>query len=302
MSNSFVSIFFLRTKLIYLSVLPYFKNILIPVDFTVNTDTAINNAVAVSDAKNTIIHLLHVELNTCTVFAYNLNGAFVMPPAKPTKSEENVSELLNKIKKNLIQLNPTVRVQTYIEKGKTVQQAIIDRAKLILPDLIVISKRQGHSWPFFSNALNCSLIARETKCAILNVAPGTLLTKIKTIVMPLRSFLPGRKMALLSAVARNQKPTVHLVTMFNKNPDPIESEVFIDTYRSLSQVLHYPVNHKVAFGNNAAKNILKYARDIEADIVLVNPFEETAISRLFGTHITDMPNLKFSVLMATPFD
>ncbi len=275
---------------------------MIPVDFTVNTDTAISNAVAVSDTKNTIIHLLHVELNTCTVFAYDLNGAFVMRSANNNIKDFSIREQMYSLKKKLVQVNPSLEVQIYIEKGKTVQQAIIDRAKLIQPDLVVISKRKGHSWPFFSNALNCSLIASETKCAILNVAPGTLLSKLKTIVMPLRSFLPGRKMALLSALTRNQKPTVHLVTMFSKNPDPIESEVFIDTYRSLSQVLHYPVNHKVAFGNNAAKNILKYARDIEADIVLVNPFEETAISRFLGTHITDMPNLKCCILTATPFE
>ncbi len=283
-------------------MLPYFKNILIPVDFTVNTEAAVNNAIAFADAKNTVIHLLHAEINTCTVFAYDLNGAFVMPKVDKRIGEEDLKTQLDKIKTKLQQVNPAIAVQTYIEKGKTVQQTIIDQAKSIQPDLIVISKRSGHSWPFFSNALNCSLIARETKCAILNVTPGTILTKLKTIVLPLRSFLPGRKMALLSAVTRNQKPTVHLVTMFNKNPDPVESEVFIDTYRSLSQVLHYPVNHKVAFGNNAAKNILKYARDIEADIVLVNPFEETSISRLLGTHITDMPNLKFGILTATPFE
>ena len=283
-------------------MIPYFKNILIPVDFTVNTYAAINNAIAVSDANNTIIHLLHVEMNAITAFAYDLNGAFVLRQPKPNLTEDSIHEKLKKIKDKILQVRPSVEILTYIEKGKTVQNAIFEQAKAILPDLIVISKRKGHSWPFFSNALNCSLIARETKCAILNVGPGTLLTKLKTIVMPLRSFLPGRKLALLSALTRNQKPTVHLVTMYNKNPDPVDSEVFIDTYRSLSQVLHYPVNHKVAFGNNAAKNILKYARDIEADIVLVNPFEETAISRLLGTHITDMPNLKFGILTATPFD
>ncbi len=301
MAGSFALLFFINEITIN-TLIPYFKNILIPVDFTVNTDAAINNAIAVADAKNTIFHLLHVEQNSCTVFAYDLNGAFVLHPTDETAFEDSIKEQLDKIKKKLLQVSPTIEVLIYIKKGKTVQQAIIDQAKAILPDLIVISKRNAHSWPFFSNRLNCSLIARETRCAILNVAPGTLLTKLKTIVMPLRSFLPGRKLALLSAVTRNQKPTVHLVTMFNKNPDPIDSEVFIDTYRSLSQVLHYPVNHKVAFGNNAAKNILKYARDIEADIVLVNPFEETAISRLFGTQITDMPNLKFSILTATPFE
>jgi len=301
MEGNFALLFFINEITIN-TLIPYFKNILIPVDFTVNTDAAINNAIAVADAKNTIFHLMHVEQNSCTVFACNLNGAFVTCPVNSKITDFNIKEQLDKLKRKLLHVNPHLVVQTYIEKGKTVKQAIIDQAKAILPDLIVISKRNGHSWPFFSNRLNCSLIARETKCAILNVTPGTLLTKLKTIVIPLRSFLPGRKLALLSAVTRNQKPTVHLVTMFNKNPDPIDSEVFIDTYRSLSQVLHYPVNHKVAFGNNAAKNILKYARDIEADIVLVNPFEETAISRLFGTQITDMPNLKFSILTATPFE
>jgi hypothetical protein len=82
----------------------------------------------------------------------------------------------------------------------------------------------------------------------------------------------------------------------------LDSEVFIDTYRSLSQELHYPVTYKVSVGNNIAKNILKYAQKIDADIVMVNPFDETSLSSLLGTHITDMADPKLSVLTASPYD
>jgi hypothetical protein len=58
----------------------------------------------------------------------------------------------------------------------------------------------------------------------------------------------------------SHKPTVHIVTVQKGNKSPLDSEVFIDTYRTLSQELHYPVTYKVSVGNNIAKNILKYAQ------------------------------------------
>lgn len=281
-------------------MLPYFKNILIPVDFTANTDAAVNHAIAVADAKNTIIHLLHVNIGLFYVFNYDLNSCFVLPQRNQIKQDEDIRERLTSIKRKILLLSPTIEVLTCIDKGKTVQERVIDRAKIIEPDLIVISMRKGNSWPFLFAGLDCSAIAKATKCAILKVSPATVIGKMKTIVMPLQSFLPYRKLALLSLLTRNQKPTVHLLTMFNKNPDPVDSEVFIDTYRSLSQAMHFPVNHKVAFGQNTARNILRYACDIKADLIMVNPSEETVISRISGRHITDLPNLKFSILMATP--
>jgi nucleotide-binding universal stress UspA family protein len=282
-------------------VLPYFKNILVPVDFSINTACAIENALSLCDQQNTVIHLLHVTLDRWTVFAYDLNTAFTLPGDDNKRQHQGIKTKLAHLQASIHQQWPDVRVETIIKSASNVQVGILETAHTVEPDLIVIGKHNFHNRIGFLNAVNSSYVARETKAAVLNVVPGTLLSKIKSIVLPLRSFLPGRKLSLLPALTRKQKPTIHLVTMQTKNPNPVDSKVFIDTYRRLSQVFNYPVNHKVVYGNNTAKNIVKYANDIEADLVLLNPFDETSMHSIFGTQISDLPHLKFSILTAAAF-
>lgn len=279
-----------------------FQHIMVPVDFTINTDAAIENAIAMCDINTTKIHLFHAKVNYWTVAAYAINGSFALPPENKIQEGISVEEGLFKLKNNIKARYPLLDVQTHTSKSDKVQEAIIEKAKELKADLIVISKHNSHQWFGFLNLINSSVIACETKSAVLNVGPGTIISKMKNIVMPLRSFTPARKLALLGAITHKHKPVVHLVTMHYGGNNPLDSAVFIDTFRSLSQLLHYPVSYKVSFGNNIAKNILKYARKINADMVMVNPFDETSISALMGTHITDMADLKFSVLTAAPFE
>lgn len=282
-------------------MLPYFKNILVPVDFTINTACAIENALSLCDQENTVIHLLHVTLDRWTVFAYDLNTAFTLPGDDNKRHHQCIETKLENLKASIHQQWPEVRVQIILNAASNVQVGILDTARSIEPDLIVIGKHNFHNRFGFLNAVNSSFVARETRAAVLNVVPGTLLNKIRSIVLPLRSFAPGRKLSLLPALTRKQKPTIHLVTMQTKNPNPVDSKVFIDTYRRLSQVFNYPVNHKVVYGNNTARNIVKFANDIEADLVLLNPFDETSMHSIFGTQISDLPHLKFSILTAAAF-
>ncbi len=280
----------------------HFQNILVPVDFTINTDAAIDNAIAMCDVNNTKVHLFHVKVDYWTVAPYHINGSFAMPGDNIIEKGISIEEGLFKLKKSIQVRYPLLDILTHVGSSGKVQEAIISKAKQVKADLIVISKNNSHQWFGFFNLINSSVIARETKSAVLNVVPGTRLSKIKNIVMPLRSFIPGRKLELLLTITNKHKPTVHIVTVQKGNKSPLDSEVFIDTYRSLSQELHYPVTYKVSVGNNIAKNILKYAQKIDADIVMVNPFDETSLSSLLGTHITDMADPKLSVLTASPYD
>lgn len=275
---------------------------MVPVDFTINTDSAIDNAIAMCDIHNTKIHLFHAKVDYWTVAAYSINGSFALPPDNKIEGGISIEEGLFKLKSNIHNRYPLLDIRTHTSNSGKVQEAIIVKAKEINADLIIISKHNSHQWFGFLNLINSSVIARDTKSAVLNVGPGTLVPKMKNIVIPLRSFTPGRKLVLLGAINNKHKPMVHLITMYNGIRNPLESEVFIDTFRSLSQVLHYPVSYQVSFEKNIAKNILRYARKINADMVMVNPFDETSISALMGTHITDMADLKFSVLTAAPFD
>lgn len=257
-----------------------FRNILIPVDFTVNTEFAVKNALVLADVSDPVIHLFHVENKEHS-----------------TPSTNNCKARLLQIKENIREQTPEIQVDIHIFNGGTVQANIIKAADILKPDLIIIGKHNGNNWLTFLNTTNSSLIARKTNCAVLNIRTGKVLNKIRSVVMPLRFFVPERKMELLPALTRKQKPIIHLVTVQNKHVKSPDAKVFIDTYRNLSRNLHYPVNHKLITGNNYAKKIMKYAMAVDADIIMVNPFDETAISPFWGKQISDM---RLNVLTVAP--
>jgi nucleotide-binding universal stress UspA family protein len=175
----------------------HFQNILVPVDFTINTDAAIDNAIAMCNVNNTKVHLFHVKVDYWTVAPYHINGSFAMPGDNIIEKGISIEEGLFKLKKSIQVRYPLLDILTHVGSSGKVQEAIISKAKQVKADLIVISKNNSHQWFGFFNLINSSVIARETKSAVLNVVPGTRLSKIKNIVMPLRSFIPGRKLELL---------------------------------------------------------------------------------------------------------
>lgn len=258
-----------------------FQNILIPVDFTINTEFAVKNALVLSDPCNAVIHLFHVENKT-----------------QPFLSASSETRLLQ-IKENIQEAYEYIQVEIHIISGGTVQSQIIRKARELKTDLIIIVKHNDKNWFTLLNALNSSLIAKKTNCAVLNIRVGTILHKIRSVVMPIRSFFPTRKIALLPALTRKQRPVIHLVTVQRRYRRAVYSKVFTDTYRHLSGDLHYPVNHKMITGNNYAGKIMKYAMNIEADLIMVNPFDETALNFL-GMHINDMTHQQFNVLTIAP--
>lgn len=263
-----------------------FVNILIPVDFTINTEFAVKNALVLADLHHAMIHLFHVE-----------NKA---PYEQPDRFSESSLIRLLQIKENIQESSDTIQVEIHITSGGTIQNQIIKKANELKSDLIIMGKHNNNNWLAFLNTTNSSLIARKTNAAVLNIRMGTVLNKIRSVVIPIRSFVPASKIALLPALTRKQRPVIHLIIGQDRNGSAVNPKVFSDTYRTLSTNLNYPVNYKMITNNNYAKNIMKYAIEVDADIIIVNPFDETAISSFRGKHFNDMPNLKFNVLTVSP--
>jgi hypothetical protein len=120
--------------------------------------------------------------------------------------------------------------------------------------------------------------------------------------MPVRSFVPNRKIELLSALTRNHRPVIHLVSMYNDEQFNRRAGIFLDAYRTLSDYLHYPVEYKVLRGSNIAKAIFDYSKFIMADFIIAHP-GETKISTIYGTDICDIitPDSKLGILTTEPF-
>jgi nucleotide-binding universal stress UspA family protein len=269
-------------------MLPSFKNILIPVDFTVNTEVAINKTLELLSDEGSVIHLLHVSRPVLTI---------------GQESHRASMEKLHQWRDTINDYYPAVSVQIWTTKSISVQKAIYEKSKQVGADLIVIGQTSTHNWlPVLKTVLPMRL-ATSTNIPVLTVKPGALHNKARTIVVPIADEIPAIKVNALELLCRKNRLNVHLVTFVdgaNVLPE-VSASALLKVYQLLKSKLHCPVEYSVIHGANKAKALLQYAENNNADILLVYPKKETQLA-WWNQHIHDVlpADSKMQILAVQP--
>jgi nucleotide-binding universal stress UspA family protein len=272
-----------------------FKNILIPVDLSMHTETAVRKGLELAD-DGTNICLLHVFRQG--VFAG------IMPSA-----EDEDSMRLHLIKEQLefwkdkITSAGHVKVSTAVITDGSVQNAIIHKAGEIRADLIIIVKHSRHAWFPFLNRVSCGGIVLKTGITVLTVRPCAYQNMIKTVVVPIADEAIKNKMDIVSAICRKFKVKIHLVTFTDESKQTSDNHTssLLQVYQWVKSSIHCPVDYAVLNGTNKARAILDYAEGANADFLLLYPESETRTGWLNG-QIYDMlqPASRVQVLTIRP--
>jgi len=280
-----------------------FSKILVPVDFSVNTDIAIQKALWLADPSGATIHLLHIMGLASQATGLVLHGVGLVTQQRPKFFENRVRLKLEDMQYAIQSVRPNIKVVVHIASGDIIQKHIIQYAARIKPNLVVVGKNKNHDWFSFLKMVNASSISDNTNCPVLTVKPGNLPNKLKTVVIPVSSFVPLRKIELLTTLTRNHRPMVHLVAVDGDDQFAHHPGIFLEAYRTIAEYLHYPVIYQIVKGKNAAKALLNYAKGVMADMIMVNPNEESKISSFLGVQINDLvlPTSTMSVLTAKPY-
>jgi nucleotide-binding universal stress UspA family protein len=249
-----------------------FKTILIPVDFSINTEVAIKKTLEIIGPGQSTVYLLHVN-NTKSV----------------TPGQDVEEKMLEHWKQNIENSDPLVSVVNHIIWNSPVPHAIVSMAKKWGADLIVIGQKSNHSWFPFLNTVVPTDIAEQTGVAVLTVKPGALHCKIRTLVMPITGNVPPHKMEAILALSRKFKLKIHLITFTEdeKSISEVSKLEVLKVYQWIQDTMHCTIECAVLKGYNKAKAILDYAKRIDADMLLVNTKSETKIGS-FNRHISNV--------------
>ena len=226
-----------------------FNKILIPADFSVNTEIAVTKAAGLAGADDTVLHLLHV-----------------MRPGKHAVHQFKVwavEKELEQWKDTIRQRYPALRVRTQILKGHSVQRMIIECAEALKPDLIVIGRQNSRRRWSFSKGISPDSIAKKSDCPVLTIKPGSLDTRTRVIVIPIRDFLPERKLEWGVLLARRYKAQVHLLAI-RDSPEPLQwalPQVFLKAYHHLRENLHHPIEYSSTGRHSTARVALQLCRN-----------------------------------------
>jgi nucleotide-binding universal stress UspA family protein len=263
-----------------------YNNILVPVDFTSNTELGVSRAVQLAD-EGAYIHLLHV-INPGTVGRALGMGRFL--GFEQNYGERNgLHEQLREWKWIIEDSIKNISVSTWMVYGGTVQGAIEMKAKQVSADLIVIGKTSNHSWFPFLNTVFPGKIVRKTGIPVLAVKPGSMESKIRRVIVPIASERPGNKLDAVLNICKKFRISVHLVT-FTKNrsePTDFSTSNLLQAYQSFKASKCTQVTYDVLVGRNKAEALVQYAEKMEADLLLLHPGSETKVGWI-NKHISDV--------------
>src|SRR5260221_6929461 len=186
------------------------------------------------------------------------------------------------------------------EPEKSVTRALVVMAKKTAPRGWVFSPPRH--WPPF-RAISPDVLAQKTNCPVLTAKPGSIDSRTKVIVIPIRDFLPERKLEWGVLLARKYKAQIHLLAI-RENYQSGLPQVFLKAYHHLRESLHHPIEFSTVMQHNPARAVLNYAELIMADMILVNPATESGLTSLTGSrHISDLlvRDSKIQVLDVEPY-
>jgi nucleotide-binding universal stress UspA family protein len=270
-----------------------FKTILVPVDFSINTEVAVRKALEVVDKFRGNIHLMHVTPQMKSNLITVVKKSYRDEPKLPAE------QLLLEWKRTIVDSIPTINVGISLEHHSSIQMSIEKKALQLKADLVVVGKKSNHFWLPFLNTVLPNELCEVTGSAVLTVKPGSLHNKIRTLVVPITTEVPRSKMDAIAALSRKTSLKVYLVTFSNENniPADFSASALLKVYQWLKESIHCQVEYSVLHGSNKAKALMLFAEKINADVLLLDTSSETKVGWM-NRHISDIlePGSKVQVL------
>lgn len=266
--------------------------ILVPVDFSDNTELAISKALEFCPETNgnSTIHLFHVQRilsgGIPSFLTHFVSGYTQQQFSSDTK---NFTNQLEKLKVTIQKDRKDINVACWVGFGDPIQESIIKKARLLSVDLIIIGKKSHHSIFPFLNTVIPSKLAAATGIPVLTAKPGSFNQEIKTIVVPVSDQFPEAKLEMLAALRNGSRPQIRLVIFKEDGVSLIEArQQLLNAFRTIKNQLLNSVNYEVLEGRNKAKALLKYCNKIGADVLIVYPGAETRVGKWMNSQISDL--------------
>jgi len=281
-----------------------FNTILIPVDFSVNTEVAIQKGIDLCEGPNPAIHLLHIPqiVPTSAFGYYRYLTSYSFDDIGHLTVE--ATERLRKWQFYIISKRPDIATFCWIPYDDSIERAIEQKAKSIHADLIVIGKNSQHSLLPFFNTVIPNRIAKRTGISVLTVKPGAFSNNIRTVVVPIGVKFPERKVEVINSFG-NKKYYMHirLLLLVEKGDDPgVLQASLLKIFRLLKNRCSGNVSFEALQASNKAWDILNYCRKVDADLLIVHPESETRMG-WFNKHISDeLPSNSKTQILAVSQD
>ena len=254
-----------------------FNNILVPVDFSVASEFAIEKAIDIANHFRCNVHLLTAGngrvINQAHTSKTNTSG-------DAAAGETRLLQLKNKY---LSQLEPGLSMYTAVRVSSN-NRAVTEYIAVQQIDLVILGTRISLLSKIFGTGYNLSHISRRVDCPVLSVRKDAGHERWMNIVLPVCSMLPIRKIMFASYLGRKYNSRIHLLSIAGDeiNDNPERNEYLYKAYQLLRDNTRLTIECHTIRGHNIADTTLRFAQKINADLIVVNPGNESRLSGFFN--------------------
>lgn len=261
-----------------------FTRILLPVDFSVNTEISVRRAVQLIGNTESAIHLVHVFCRMRLLVKRPGEFHLLFSPRKSPLYKENLKKL-GEWKTALEETLEKTKVTSEIVISNNIEKSIILQSENFHAHLIILGRHSFKSPMRFRYNISCSRIAHETRCVVMTLRPGILPAKMQTVVIPVSDFVPIRKILVLEGISRKQNLKIFLVAVKDGSMglNSRSADAMVQTFRLLKTSFNCIVECKIVDDTNLGRGAWLFAQSIHADLMLVHPYSETNLSLLTDT-------------------
>jgi len=258
------------------------NTILVPIDFSEISLSALDHAKAMATKYNNEITLLHIEDDTA-------------------KAENRLLEIAENIKKEC-----NIVVNTLFKSGK-VNETISQVAEVGNYDSIIMGSGGSSGMQLFMGS-NASKVIRSVKIPVIVIKEGHQFDGYSKIVMPVDLSVESKqKVAWAIHLAKKYDSTIHVI--YEEEQDEYFQKNIKANINQVSDILtESGVKHELfklddkSFPGKLYKDTLQYAEQIDADLILaMTQLEGNFMDFVIGSHAQLIVNkAKCAVMVVQP--
>jgi len=270
------------------------KKILIPVDFSGTGEKVLEQAAFMSKITNAQITLVHAIDEASGRSAPDYNGTILdAGETDEGKIMECMEGNMAVLKKKLFNTGVN-KIDCIIEPGIP-HKKILEVAKRIKTDIIVMGTHGVSGFKEFIMGSNAFKIASESKCPVLSIQKHITKSGFKQILLPFRDKPHSReKVDYAISIAKIYNATIHVLGI---SYDPDETAVKkiqleADQIVRIAEAAGVKCTEEVVTESYDAKSILAHAREKNADLlILMADLDKLALSQfVMGPVIKQLVN------------
>jgi len=252
--------------------------ILIPVDFSPAGDCALKHGTYLANKYRADIFLLHI-----------LEGISSYPPEWFGDKNSGKDLIETKVKEKLSEISEGITkrygiyVQTVITTGKPAYK-IIDGVEEHNIDLIVMGAHGIKGFEAVFMGSTAHKVVNLSPCPVLTIREGFNSEGFKSIVLPIDETMHSRqKVSNVLPLAAKCRSDVHVlgISQSDDKSDIAKLNIKMNTVQEAIEKAGLVCVRKVVKGSNIAMEAMKYAEEVNADMLSIMTDHESDMTGMF---------------------